>query len=65
MNKEQAKQAAMGGNKVTHSTFLSDEYVHVVNEKFYDESMIELDWDYFWDSRTQEKWQNNWSVFNE
>jgi hypothetical protein len=63
MTREEAQQAALYGEKITHEFFSKNEYVTVTGHTFFDENDYELDWDDFWNIRSSERWQNDWKIY--
>ena len=61
MNKQEAILAMLDGNRVTHQTFTSDEYIYMKDGKIYDEEDFLLY--QFWELRTDDCWDNYWSIF--
>jgi len=66
MTKEEVIKALDNGEKVTHSTFIPDEFIQLYpnNSTFYeDENKNLISKNQFWKYRTKIIWNNNWSIF--
>lgn len=67
MTKEQAFQAMIDGEKITHKYFMSNEYLYMIAQNIYTED------DYntgtvnchFWKSKSGGVWENDWSIYAE
>ena len=66
MNKNQTIILLEQGSKMSHSMFLSDEYImrhHNSKTHYLDEAGNVIDIKQFWKYRTSHKWDKNWKVF--
>lgn len=60
MNKQEAYQAMVDGNFVTHDSFTEDEYLKMVNSTILDEK--DYHFQLGWENRNTSEWQNGWSI---
>ena len=65
MTFEDAKRLVLNGCKVQHISFGKDRYVYLSkDEKFYTEENYPLDWDDFWNIRSEnDKFKEGWFLY--
>jgi hypothetical protein len=65
MTKEQALQAMIDGEKVTHRYFSSDEYIYMVAQNIFTEDGFDCGTvnQAFWRQRDGENWETGWSLY--
>lgn len=60
MTKTEAIESMLSGQRVRHQYFLPEEYIYMESGRIFDENDRELFG--FWEHRTIEDWNDNWSV---
>jgi len=58
MNIQEAQAAARAGKKITHSSFISSEFITVIDGNLVDEAGYNLNWSVFWGVRKD--WTDGW-----
>ena len=64
MTKFEAILAMQGGEKTTHRTFTSDEWITIKDGKIVTEEGYEISGVEFWADRTHENFNTDWSIYN-
>lgn len=63
MTKQEAKDALLKGEKVTHIYFTKDEYVRMINDEVYEfEDGCCISSYIFWQVRENECWETGWEI---
>lgn len=67
MTKEEALQAMIDGEKVSHRYFSSDEYIYMIAQDIWTEDGYNCGTvnGVFWQERDGENWENGWSIYKE
>lgn len=68
MTIEEAKQAAIKGNKITHRFFLPDEYIGLTADgQVYteDKRYSPVPWNWFMEQRNSVAWMIDWSIWTD
>ena len=67
MNKNEAQQSLLQGNKLTHPFFTPDEFIEVKDGYIYTEEGYSAGHfgNRFWQDKTGEYWDKDWTLFNE
>jgi hypothetical protein len=65
MTREEALQAMIGGEKVTHQYFSDDEFIYMKGNNIYDENDFNMKTvnDEFWIIRKTEMFDDGWSIY--
>lgn len=65
MTFEEAKQAMMNGQLITHEYFSHEEfmYYNAKDRCFYSEDGVKINWSLFWLDRTEPDWQSGYKFF--
>jgi len=71
MTRDEALQAMIDGEKVTHRFFTSDEYIYMIAQDIYmeDDVCVGTTTQHFWVERGGrlggEAWETDWSIYEE
>ncbi len=63
MTKQEAIEAMMAGQKVTHRHFTSDEFITMKLGRIVDENGYSFNANQFWSFRTSESFNSDWKIF--
>lgn len=65
MTKEDAIIQMRQGKKITHTYFLSDEWITIKNGKILFEDGVMSNFEEFWNLRNQDFWNDGYELYNE
>ena len=65
MTKEEALQAMMDGEKITHRFFEIHEYLYMKGQDIFTEEGYNMGnvWDEFWTMRNEKYWKTGWEIY--
>lgn len=64
MTKQEAIKQLQLGNKITHLTFLFDEFIQFIDGVLFDENGYNLNWNEFWKYRNEPQFDEGWEIVN-